>query len=370
MKLLIATDSYLPRWDGISRFLTETVPFLEKDFEVHIIAPALGMISDEKITRVSLSPWSAGDYSFAKFAWFTLGRAMRGSNVVFTQSIGPIGGLAIIRAKLMRIPVVAYIHSIEYDLASKAVELPVMKRWAKAFVLWLSKRLYRMCSLLIVPSEGVQEILDMHNLSTRKTIISLGVDAEKFVPGTNAKLRESLGIAKDAFVIGYHGRLSREKDLLTLLRAYARLERSGLNVRLLIVGDGIKSLKKTLEKRGAICVGSQDDVLPYLHVMDAYALTSLTETTSLTTLEAMACGLPVVATEVGLVKEYVNDGKNGFLIKPKDTYKLFLHLKELAENKKLRADIGDAARKSVMRGWNWKTTAQKLKQELEGVAKK
>jgi glycosyltransferase involved in cell wall biosynthesis len=366
-RLLVATDSYAPRWDGIARFLKEVLPALRERFEVRVIAASHGNYSEENLVTVPVSRLRAGDFRMPKFAPFTIFRALKGVDVVFSQTIGPVGGFTVLFARLRGIPVIAYIHSVEPDLAAKAVNSPFAKQYARAFMIHLTRFVYNRCQLLLVPSEGTRELLDVHGIRAPKAVVQLGVDTDRFHPGRSETLRTSLGFKPDEFVIGYHGRLSREKDLFTLVRAYQRLLHGGVKVRLLIVGDGLPSIRAKLVAAGAVCTGAQEDVVPYLQAMDAYVLSSLTETTSLSTLEAMACSLPVVATAVGFVAEYVRDGRNGFLIKPRDSYHLSLRLKELHADVKLRRSLGENARATVVKGWNWKVTAQRVAEEIEGV---
>jgi len=184
----------------------------------------------------------------------------------------------------------------------------------------VSKHLYNKCNLLIMPSNSVSEIFLWNNIRTKSLIVNLGVDTEKFKPLNDDKLRKDirtkLMIPENDIVIGYHGRISREKDLISLLRAFLRLQQYHPNIRLLIVGDGIESIKKQLSSRkNVILVGTKNNPVSYLQVMDIYALSSLTETTCLSMLEAMSCGLAVVSTEVGFIKSYIKNNYNGLFSK-------------------------------------------------------
>ncbi len=81
--------------------------------------------------------------------------------------------------------------------------------------------------------------------------------------------------------------------------------------------------------------------------MDCYVLPSLTETTSLSTLEAMSCGLAVFATRVGYIKNYIKEGENGYLFPKKNAYLLSKKLELVAKDEKLRARLGKKARETV-----------------------
>ena len=170
-----------------------------------------------------------------------------------------------------------------------------------------------------------------------------------------------MAVEKGTFVIGFCGRIGREKNLITLYRAFRRLERKYDNVKLLIVGKGIKDLEEEFSSsRNIIMVGSQDNVVPYLQTMDVFVLSSLTETTSLATMEAMACGIPPVVTPVGYVKEYIKERENGMLFPFKNPTVLAMKIEILYKDKELREYLGRKARETIVKNYNWKKTAKEI----------
>ena len=170
-------------------------------------------------------------------------------------------------------------------------------------------------------------------------------------------------------MIGHIGRLAHEKDLRTLFRAFRRLKSRYNDVLLLIVGEGREDIKSIFRnKEDVILAGGKDDVVPYYQALDVHALTSLTETANLSTLEAMSCGVAVVATPVGYVKEYVKDKKNGLLFNKKNSFSLYKKLELLKNSPELRKELGKNARKTVMEKFSWKNTVEKIKEVLEGLS--
>jgi 1,2-diacylglycerol 3-alpha-glucosyltransferase len=377
-KLLIATDNFLPRWDGIARFLSEIIPRLNGRFEITVICPDFGTYEDPdiKIIRIQLSKFlKVGDFRIPKYKRSLIRKAVRNSDIVFTQTIGPIGFGAIIAAKKFKKPVAAFIHSIEWDLVPKALNNVLLKKYSQIIAKRHARSLYNKCNILIMPSHNVLELFLWNNINTKSEIVHLGVDSNKFKPLENepvkAEFRMHLGIQPHDIVIGYHGRISREKDLITLLRAFNRLQQYHHNLKLLIVGDGIESIKKQLSSReGVLLVGQKNNPVPYLQAMDIYCITSLTETTCLSMLEAMSCGLACVSTEVGMIKSYIKNNYNGLFFEKHSPYHLSRQIERLVQDSSLRTTIGKNARNTVQEKFSWIKTAEGIEKALVSLIHK
>ncbi len=185
-----------------------------------------------------------------------------------------------------------------------------------------------------------------------------GVDVHRFHPRRDAARPRlaALGLAQRRWVLGTVGRLSPEKDQLTLVRAYlallARRPRWAQESVLLIVGDG--PLRGALEAllaaappahRAAVrLLGARDDVPELMREWDLFCLPSLTEGISNTILEAMASGVAVLATAVGGNPELVVDGVTGRLVPPADPEAMSRALETLLAQPEAMAKMGDAGR--------------------------
>ncbi len=370
MKIVVATDNYPPRYDGISRFLQEILPALANVHDVSVIAPDFGPSSDPwPVTKIPVTRLRVGDFHPAGLHGIRVFRATKGADVVFVQALGSIGLAAFFAAKLRRQKVVLYTHSVEWELVPKSLGVNILRRLLPGIIKSFSRLIYRGIDLLIFPSVGVSEAYFWNKIENKRVIIHLGVDTKKFFPAkSKKKAKTSLGIDPDAFVVGYHGRLAREKDLKTLLRAWLsfRSRNPGVNTHLLIVGDGLREIRQVFDRDGVTVTGFQEDVVPYLHAMDAYVLSSLTETSCLSVMEAMSCGLPVVSTPVGYIPDYITHEKNGLLFEEKSAVLLTRHLEQLL-NTGVRRRLGRSARKTIEERFSWDATREQVLSVFERI---
>ncbi|MFH1440063.1 MAG: glycosyltransferase family 4 protein [Candidatus Woesearchaeota archaeon] len=370
-KLLIATDSFLPRWDGITRFLTEVIPRLKENYDITVIAPDFGDVKDIKyldgikIIQFPILNIEFGDINFTWFHYQKIKKIMKEHDLVFSQTIGPIGICAIKAAKRLKKPVIAYVHSIEWELATKSINK--LKFLINIMMKMLIRHYYNKTNLMLVPSLEVGELYRKNGVSTQYKVVHLGTDIKKFnIPDDKLRIKKILGIDPSCIVIGFSGRLGREKNLITLYRAFRRIEKKYDKVKLLVVGKGIKAVESEFSSlRNIIMPGSVNNVIPYLQAMDIFVLPSLTETSSLATMEAMACGVPVITTPVGYVKNYIKEKENGLLFPFNNSLVLSMKLEILINDIMLREKLGRNGRKTIMERFTWNSTIKKIKEYLD-----
>ncbi len=363
MKLVITTDCFLPRWDGIARFLSELIPRL--GMRITVFAPKFPgkppIYRGVRISRFPLVNLQFGDIHFSKPDKSAMQKAIKDADIVFNQTIGPVGMAGISIARKFNKPVVSYIHSIDWELARRAIKYPkFLTAW---LVKLIARRMYNKCSLLLVPSKEVEDLFSNNKVKTKMEVVHLGVDVSKFVPKSKSAAKKRLKLSGKK-VIGFCGRIAREKDLPTLHEAFKQLKLR--NTVLLIVGEGLE--KEIPASRNVIRVGRQDNVVPFLQAMDIFVLPSLTETSSLATMEAMAVGLPVVVTPVGNIREYVIDGKNGLFFPRQDVKVLAEKLEFLLKHPKIMSSFGKEARKTIVQGYSWDSAVEKIKKILSTLS--
>jgi glycosyltransferase involved in cell wall biosynthesis len=172
----------------------------------------------------------------------------------------------------------------------------------------------------------------MFSLRDRTTVILNAVDLRKFSPDQAARrrLRAELSLVEDEFAIGIVGRLTPNKGQVELLRAFARVLPEIPNAKLLLVGTPLfnrdEEYQELLEQTAAglgisehvLMLGQRDDVAAVMQALDLLVINSTVEAFCLVALEAMAVGIPILATIAGGIPELIEHGKNGWLMPRRD----------------------------------------------------
>jgi len=209
---------------------------------------------------------------------------------------------------------------------------------------------------------------------------SKGVDLDRFQLNetrlANAqKIKQSLGIGNDDLIIGYAGRLTKEKGIVELVNAFTLLRKTHPNLHLLLMGhtDQRNPLsQETLEllhKSEYIHVITfQDNIPDYLAAMDILVLPSYREGFGNTLIEASAMQVPVVATDIPGCRDAVVNGKTGLLVKPQDITSLAKALNELIEERAKRIALGKNGEKWVRKNFDRDLVWAKLIELYEEIS--
>ena len=228
-------------------------------------------------------------------------------------------------------------------------------RWKE----WLEAVTERLSDLTVVNSESVAASLAARGVvsQSRCRVIPNAVDLARFPPrdaSARASTRRTLGVAPGAFLWVTVGRLETQKDYPGLLRAVSLLRERHPSVRLAVAGDGplgpwLRALSARMELDDTVAwLGLRDDVPDLLDTGDAFVLSSRWEGSPNVVLEALAAGLPVAATDVGGVRELVEDGRSGFLVQPGDARALVSAMdRMMTRPPEDRRHMGEQGRRSV-----------------------
>jgi glycosyltransferase involved in cell wall biosynthesis len=289
---------------------------------VFVVAPAMRGTSDagRSVIRVSAVPAPTyPDFALPLPAGRRLRERLLGLDLDVWHAHHPflLGATARRLARAARRPLVFTYHTL-YDEYAHYVPLP-RAAVARCAIAW-GRRFANAADLVLAPSDFVAARLRAQGVSRPVRVLPTGVDLERFRPGDRAAARRALGIAPDARVLLYVGRLDREKNLEFLLDGVAGVRTAG--ARLLLVGRGTRAralqgaaAARGLTGRTEFRGGTSPENLPtYYRAADVFVFASTTETQGLAVLEAMACGLPVVAVRASGVEEVVADGVSGLLV--------------------------------------------------------
>jgi glycosyltransferase involved in cell wall biosynthesis len=269
------------------------------------------------------------------------------------------------------------IHSHSSDIGfiisipAKAYHIPVINT---AHIVTFTNKEYhpikRFAELFFLKYAGFKKIItvDKSSLSgfkkeriKRVEYIPNGVDLEYYC---KQKAGKDDQIIRFLFI----GRLEKQKGLEYLLQAVRILKNQNKKFLVTIVGNGsqeknLKKLSKELEIEELIKFEGiiENKLIPEQYQnADIFILPSIHEGFPLVNLEAMASGLPIIATNVGSIPETVKDGVNGILVRPRDAEKLAEAMKKLIENETLRNQLGNKGREIAKEEYGWKKIAGKI----------
>ena len=292
--------------------------------------------------------------------------AERPFDVVHSESTSALG---LLHRRLHRsVPVVAKFHGNYLGFVRAGVRRAVSGggaiREAKSFA-WVTGKhfltrgnwyAFRQCENMVPSFAQLRDTCISHALKRSRThVVPNGIDTKVFSPGSREAARARLGLeARPLFLCV--GSLYREKGVRHAIRALAMLDhepRPGL----LVVGDGEErpSLEALARDLGiadrVVFAGRQprDRVVLYMHASDAFVFpTELPEAAPLSLPQAMATGLPAIASRVGAVPEVINRPGNGILVPPGAVGELARAMHQLVNDERRRHELGGAARKRIV----------------------
>ena len=228
-------------------------------------------------------------------------------------------------------------------------------KWLVPHRLWSYRYAIRRADKVISVSKATAKwLVEKRKVNPDKVlIIPYGVNLDKFNPNIKSVKRRDIGLEQDDIVIGQVSRLNEQKGHTYLIDAAPAIIARQPRVKFVLVGDGPlrAELTKKIQDKGVedhfVLLGFRQDVPELLPLFDVFTLPSLYEGLPNVVLEAMACGLPVVATPVDGTKEAVIDQETGFLVPVGDTKQLAEKLLDVISNDDLKLKLGLAGRRRV-----------------------
>lgn len=231
--------------------------------------------------------------------------------------------------------------------------------WKSGWQLWLDKKQIGRTTRLIGNSEGVADFYRQHGFPDEKiSVIPNGVEIPEVDPIDREAILKEFDIPPGAQLIGYVGRLARQKRVRDIVWGMEIIRQLNENAYCLIVGDGPERerLQRFARKYGCDHLirfaGERDDATRLIQAMDVFWLASEFEGMSNSLMEAMAAGVPVVASDIPPNRELVVDGETGFFVKAGDGVGFAQFGDRILADPDLAQRLGAAGRKRMQENFS------------------
>lgn len=227
----------------------------------------------------------------------------------------------------------------------------------------LKRRLMETClDAVVFVSEALRDAFhqEVGSWSVPGRVIPNGIDVSRFGTGKGGDLRSEFGFSDDHFVVGTVGNIRPAKSHRSFLTLASRLRDHDDRYRFALVGDTsgdrypeLRAMRDRLGLEGRLVfTGYREDVAEVMESLDVFVLTSRSEGFSLTTVEAMASGLPVVTTRCGGPEEIIEEGRTGLLVDVGDVDGMARRVEELRRSPSDRRRLGLAGRRHAARSYS------------------
>ncbi|TPG42755.1 glycosyltransferase family 1 protein [Sphingomonas koreensis] len=276
-------------------------------------------------------------------------------NLIHVSAPDFLGHRALSYARRHRIAALASLHT-RFETYPRYYGLAALE----PVLVYLLTRFYNRADQVMVPGGSMADLLREWGVTTPIGIWSRGMNRDRFDPARrDLAWRRSLGIADGDTVVGFLGRLVKEKGLDVFADVVTRLKQRGVAHKVLVIGEGPAREWFAEQVPDAVFAGFQtgDDLGRAVASMDVFFNPSLTETFGNVTLEAMAAGVPVVAARATGAIDLIDEGVTGFLVPPRDIDAYASAIARIAGNRRLREQMGDAGHRAAA-GYSWEGASQ------------
>lgn len=260
---------------------------------------------------------------------------------------------------LLKKPSVPIIYTVHHTFFQQSRYISSQK-WKNLLFLW-EKHSYQKTDYLICDSDSSRKIIEKHyNISPKHcSTIQIGVDRQKFC---------NVNIAKIPMSILFLGRLDKRKGIDFLLKSMPQITKKCPDIHLYIIGKGIleQELVKYVENQGlsnnVTFLGTVKDheITPWYNKVSAIIIPSVFEGFGLTATEAMACGTPIIATDVDALRDIVHDGINGKLVKYGDIEGMSNAVTSLLKSPQLQDEFAKKGRMMASDTFNWDNISKQV----------
>ena len=355
MRIMIVTDQYPPMVGGVPTVTHGLAhDFADRGHQVWVVAPSQGsrdVRSLEQKVRV---------YRFSSFDWPTyeglripflpfvpIRNLLKKSDphIIHIHSPVVLGNIAQMLAGGLRKPVIATNHYLPINMSRSLLSDPILSKPFSNITYTYLVQFCNRCEYITAPTATALNLLYDHGLRAPAGVISNGIDLKKYSPGErNDHIREKFNLPLDRPLALHVNRLSDEKRVDVLLDAAAKMSGNGF-IALVGSGPAEAALREQAER---LHLGDRVSFLGYVRDADLLALRRSSEVfvipseadlQSLATMEAMACGLPVIAANSYALPELAHHGENGYVFQPGNSDELASYLDKLLGDAPLRAQM-------------------------------
>ncbi len=287
-------------------------------------------------------------------------------DAIFSESSGALSVLKYKVRHNLKIPIVFRmpgtairdaISQLKQKISIRSI-LSAIKNFIFSF---RDKRWIKLTDAVITCSDEVTNSIIEHLKVPKEKVYTIlnGVDTDLFNPEIDTlSLKRELDIPEESKIISCVTRLKKEKGIHTLLKSFQKITTQKPDIFLIIVGSGnyqdeLKKLSKKLNIENKVkFVGeiTHENLPQYYAFSDIFVLPTLAkEGLPWTVIEAMSCGKPVIASEIGGIPQMIKDGINGLLVEPGNVKKLTEKISFLLDNKETREKLSKNAREFVVK---------------------
>jgi len=372
IRVAMIIQAYLPLIGGAERQIASLSPLLrELNVELHVITrryaglTAFETINGVPVHRIAIAGPKASAAIMFIINSLTKIRSIKPDLLHAHELLSP-STIAVLGKWWMRLPVVAKVLRGGQlgDLAK--VKAGMVSKWRIKFLA------QNIDAFAVISREIDSELASVGVPEDRRVFLPNGVDTFRFRPALQEEkrlLRNKLNLPAGKLAV-YSGRLQPEKRVEQIISIWDQILGEEKEAGLVIVGTGPEESRlHEMAGKGIRFIGAVEDVSPYLKAADIYVLPSSTEGLSNSLLEAMACGLPVIATNVGGAPDLISQGVSGILIHPDAPDELFNALLHLLHNDNLRKQYGERARQIVVDRYDLPKMAERMRNLYDDLLK-
>jgi len=356
MKILIASDLHWPVLNGVATFSRNLARGMAaRGHEVVVIAPSQDGKKSVEIdgnytiyrVRSTVFPFYQ-NFRISPTPQLEVRKILLDfkPDIIHIQMLMWIGQAAMFFGRRYDIPIVTTSHAMAENLLDNLKRAAPLSRPINYMLSDYGRRFHSRADAITSPTRsGIESFGKFADKMTKPVeVISNGIDLNEYVPATaDPAIYTKFNLPTDKPIVTYIGRVDAEKHLSVLLHAF-ELVRKSIDAHLLIVGDGVdmehlRLLTDELGLQDAVTFAgrvSDEDKLALEHVGSLYAISSPAELQSIATLEAMACGQPIVAVDAGALAELCHDGENGYLFELDNSEQMAEGITKILQDDKLR----------------------------------